>query len=575
MTITQTDESIQQKPLRLWPGVLIVVIQWLARFVVPIFVPKALIYGVLGGVVGGLAIVVWWAFFSRAPRMERWGAILVMIAAVLATPLVLHESVANGMMGLMFAIYAIPGISLAFVLGVVVSRRFSDRTRRVVMVASILLACAIWTLVRTGGITGSADSDLAWRWSQTPEERLLAQTGDEPTALPSPPAAAETGANWPGFRGADRDGVVRGARLETNWSASPPVELWRRPIGPGWSSFAVRGDLLYTQEQRGNNEVVACYKTTTGQPVWTHRDAARFYESNGGAGPRGTPTFHNGRLYTLGATGILNALNATDGSVVWSRNAASDTKAALPGWGFAGSPLVIDDMVIVATAGSLAAYDIASGEPRWFGPQGGGGYSSPHRVKIDGITQIVLMGETGVIGVAPADGTRLWEHPWKGTPIIQPALTADGNLLVIEGDGSDLRRIAVAHESGNWTVKERWTSYGLRPNFNDLVVHNGYAFGFDGGVLACIDVENGEQKWDGGSYGYGQLVLLPDQALLLVISEKGDLALVKAASDQFTELARFPAIKGKTWNHPVLVGDVLLVRNGQEMAAFRLPVTAR
>jgi len=575
MTITQTDESTQQKPLRLWPGVLIVVIQWLARFVVPIFVPKALIYGVLGGVVGGLAIVVWWAFFSRAPRMERWGAILVMIVAVVATPLVLHESVANGMMGLMFAIYAIPGISLAFVLGVVVSRRFSDRTRRVVMVASILLACAIWTLVRTGGITGSADSDLAWRWSQTPEERLLAQTGDEPTALPSPQAAAETGANWPGFRGADRDGVVRGARLETNWSASPPVELWRRPIGPGWSSFAVRGDLLYTQEQRGNNEVVACYKTTTGQPVWTHRDAARFYESNGGAGPRGTPTFHNGRLYTLGATGILNALNATDGSVVWSRNAASDTKAALPGWGFAGSPLVIDDMVIVATAGSLAAYDIASGEPRWLGPQGGGGYSSPHRVKIDGITQIVLMGETGVIGVAPADGTRLWEHPWKGTPIIQPALTADGNLLVIEGDGSDLRRIAVAHESGNWTVKERWTSYGLRPNFNDLVVHNGYAFGFDGGVLACIDVENGEQKWDGGGYGYGQLVLLPDQDLLLVISEKGDLALVKAAPDQFTELARFPAIKGKTWNHPVLVGDVLLVRNGQEMAAFRLPVAAR
>jgi outer membrane protein assembly factor BamB len=575
MTITQTDESIQQKPLRLWPGVLIVVIQWLVRFVVPLIIPKALIYGVLGGVVGGLAIVVWWAFFSRAPRIERWGAVLVMIAAVLATPLVLHESVANGMMGLMFAIYAIPGISLAFVLGVVVSRRFSDRTRRVVMVASILLACAIWTLVRTGGITGSADSDLAWRWSQTPEERLLAQTGDEPTALPSPPAAAETGANWPGFRGADRDGVVRGARLETNWSASPPVELWRRPIGPGWSSFAVRGDLLYTQEQRGNNEVVACYKTTSGQPVWTHRDAARFYESNGGAGPRGTPTFHNGRLYTLGATGILNALNATDGSVVWSRNAASDTKAALPGWGFAGSPLVIDDMVIVATAGSLAAYDIASGEPRWFGPQGGGGYSSPHRVKIDGITQIVLMGETGVIGVAPADGTRLWEHPWKGTPIIQPALTADGNLLVIEGDGSDLRRIAVAHESGNWTVKERWTSYGLRPNFNDLVVHNGYAFGFDGGVLACIDVENGEQKWDGGGYGYGQLVLLPDQDLLLVISEKGDLALVKAAPDQFTELARFPAIKGKTWNHPVLVGDVLLVRNGQEMAAFRLPVTAR
>ena len=120
--------------------------------------------------------------------------------------------------------------------------------------------------------------------------------------------------------------------------------------------------------------------------------------------------------------------------------------------------------------------------------------------------------------------------------------------------------------------QERWTSRGLKPSFSDFVVHDGHAFGFDGAILACIDVEDGTQKWKGGRFGQGQLVLLPDQDLLLVLSERGELALVEATSEQFTELARFPAIEGKTWNQPALVGDVLLIRKLQEMAAFRLPL---
>jgi len=439
------------------------------------------------------------------------------------------------------------------------------------MVATILLACGVWMLVRTGGVTGDFQPDLAWRWEKNPEERLLAQSDDEPMALPSAPGAVETGAGWPSFRGPDRDGIIRGVRIETDWSASPPVELWRRPIGPGWSSFAVRGNLLYTQEQRGEDEVVSCYSVTTGEPVWRHRDTARFWESNGGAGPRGTPTLSDGRVYTFGGTGILNVLDARDGSIVWSRNAASDTDAKLPYWGFSSSPLVVDDLVIVAASGNLVAYDLAIGDPRWFGQAAGGeGYSSPHLLTIEGIEQILQMSGDGATGVALADGTLLWEHQWPGTPIVQPALTAAGDVLISTDERSGIRRIAVAHEPDGWTIEERWTSKRLKPYFNDSVIHNGYAYGFDGPRLACIDVEDGMRKWKGGRYGRGQFVLLADQDLLLVLSEKGELALVEAVPGQFTEFARFPAIEGKTWNHPVLVGDILLVRNAQEMAAFRL-----
>jgi outer membrane protein assembly factor BamB len=550
--------------------VVIVVLQLLARFGLPIFVPEAGALGAIGAVLGGVAIVVWWVFFSRAPWLERWAAVILMIVTLVATPRILHESIRTGAMGFLFFLYAIPFLSLAFVVWAVASRRLSDRPRRVAMVATILLACGGWAFLRTGGITGEGTSDFQWRWTETPEERLLTQAGDEPARLPSVPAALDVEADWPGFRGPGRDSIIPGARIETDWSASPPLELWRRPIGPGWSSFALRGDRLYTQEQRGNDEVVSCYSATTGDLVWRHRDAVRFWESNAGAGPRATPTLSGGRVYTFGATGLLNALDAGDGTVVWSRNAASDTDAKIPGWGFANSPLVVDDVVIVH-AGALVAYDLATGDPRWSGPTGLS-YSSPHLLTIDGVAQILMLSGAGAASVAPEDGTLLWEDPWP-SGIVQPALTADGDVLIsgngVSG-GTGIRRIAVAHGPGGWTSEERWTSTGLKPNFNDFVVHEGHAFGFDGSILACIDLKDGKRKWKGGRYGNGQLVLLPDQDLLLVISEQGELALVAAAPDRFTELARFPAIEGKTWNHPVLSGDLLLVRNGQEMAAFKL-----
>ncbi|NQT26245.1 PQQ-binding-like beta-propeller repeat protein [candidate division KSB1 bacterium] len=493
-----------------------------------------------------------------------------MIIGLFATRFILHESMAKAGMGLLFPIYAIPIITLAFVVWALICNRFSDGLRRATMVVTILIACSVWALFRYGGITGGGEPDFSWRWAETIEENLLDQAGDETLMLPTDTAITEIEVKWPGFRGPNRDGIIHDVQIETDWSASPPVEMWRRPVGPGWSSFAVSGNLIYTQEQRGDDEVVACYKLTTGEPLWRHQDAVRFWEAQGGAGPRGTPTLSDGRIYALGATGILNVLNASNGSVVWSRNVGIETNAEVPTWAFSSSPLIADDKVIIAAAGTLIAYELDTGDLHWSKPYEGDCYSSPHLLNIDGVDQVLFQNKVGTISVLPSDGTLLWEYSWPGHPIVQPAQIADGDILVSADERSGVRRISVANGPDGWTVEERWTSTQIKPYFNDSVVHNGHVYGFDGPKLACLDIEDGTRKWKGGRYGRGQFVLLADQDLLLVLSEKGELALVEAVPDQFTELARFPAIEGKTWNHPVLVEDILLVRNGQEMAAFRL-----
>ena len=606
------NERTSRKPLRLWPGVVAAVLLVLVGYVIPIFAPEYAGYGMIGAAVCALMVILWWVLFSRARWYERAGAIVLVFGAVFAEKYVVHASIAGGAMGNLTYVLAIPTLSVALVAWAAVSRRVGAGARGAAVVVALLLGCLPWMLVRTGGITASGASDFHWRWTKTPEERLLAQA-DEPKAVPPAAAAAEIStppvianpeekptkaapsplpatteavgpvvtakrAEWPGFRGPDRDSVIRGVQISTDWSSSPPVQMWRRPIGPGWSSFAVNGNLLYTQEQRGGEEVVSCYRVSTGEPVWRHRDATRFWESNGGAGPRGTPTLSNGRAYTLGATGILNALDAGNGAVVWSRNVASDVHAKIPMWGISSSPLVVDDVVIVAAGGKLAAYNVATGTPRWSGRGSGFSYSSPHLVTIDGVAQVLFMSGPGTTSVSPATGTVLWEHAWPGGAIVQPGLTGDGGILtstISMNGGLGMRRLDVAHGAGGWKVDERWTSIGLKPYFNDFVVHKGHAFGFDGNILSCIDLQDGKRVWKGGRYGNGQLVLLADQDLLLVLSEEGELALVSATPDEFKEVAKFPVLNGKTWNHPVLVRDVLLVRNGEEMAAFRLSLAGR
>ena len=592
------------RPLRLWPGFIGAAIVVAGLGLAPLVYRPAAEYGQIAGMIGAFVTLVWWLFFSRARWVERLGALAAMAVAVAAFRPLADPTITGGAMGLLQYALSVPAMGLGLVAWAAAARGLAARARLATLPIAMVVAAGSLLLLRTNGIGGGTMFDLRWRWEPTAEQRLLAETKDDPAtapaapvaapvetpaaAVPAPesvpppeaapaseaaPAASSRAPEWPGFRGAERNGVVRNVRIATDWAASPPAELWRRRIGPGWSSFSVHGDLIYTQEQRGEDEIVACYRLSTGEPVWWHRDPVRFYESNAGAGPRGTPTLSDGRVYAMGATGVLNALDARTGAVVWSRNAATDTKIAIPDWGFSSSPIVIDGVVIVATAGTLAGYDATTGAPRWVGPRHEFSYSSPQSVTLNGVRQVLLLSPPGVVSVAPSDGKLLWEHASEGGAIVQPAVTPDGDILIsgLAGTGGGgVRRLAVTQASDKWSVQERWMSNGLKPYFNDYVVHRGHAYGFDGSILSSIDLADGTRKWKGGRYGAGQLILLADQDLLLVVSEEGGLALVNASPDKFTEVARAPAIEGKTWNHPVLVGNTLLVRNGEEMAAFRL-----
>ncbi len=572
VTSEADSKAEAKKKLRLLPGVILVSIQWLLRFVVPSFAeePSIVMGSIMGSLIFGLGVLLWWAFFSRAAIIERLIGVGLIIAALFVAPTILHESITGGMMGFMFGMYAIPAMCLALVAWAVATRDWTGNVRLTSMVGAIALAALVFGVLRTDGIEGDGTSQFAWRWSETSEAKLLDQvSGDVDTA---PMATAITmDVAWPGYRGPNRDGIVRSANIATDWQASPPKELWRRSVGPAWSSFAVQGDVFYTQEQRGDDEIVACYRLSDGEPIWMHRNNVRFYESNAGAGPRGTPTLYGGNVYAFGATGLLDALDASDGTRIWSRDVSKDADKNVPMWGFSSSPLVVDSVVIIAAVGKLMGYDLAGGELLWSGPRGGHGYSSPHLFKLDGVQQVLQLSSTGAVSLSAKDGAVLWQYDWPGGGrICQPAVAPNGDLLIAEGETRSLRRVSVQNNGGNWQIEEKWTTNRLKPYFNDFVVHEGNIYGFDGRILTCVDLETGDRKWKGGRYGHGQMVLLANQDLLVVLAEKGDIALVSATDDKFSELGRVPAIKSKTWNHPVLVDDVLLVRNGEEMAAFKL-----
>jgi outer membrane protein assembly factor BamB len=478
----------------------------------------------------------------------------------------------------------LPLVMTAWVLWMIVAKIAPASWRWAGSILVVGLTFAYFTLIRMDGLDSNLRANISWRWTPSAEDLFLAEKdspADRATHVRKSTQAAMTVAlrpgDWPEFRGPDRDGVFRGVRIVTNWNTAPPQLVWRRRAGPAWSSVIVVGGRLYTQEQRGEQEAVVCYDAATGQELWSHEDTTRFFESVSGAGPRATPTFTDGCIFALGGTGILNCLDAGSGNRCWTRNIAADADARPPQWGYSGSPLVTDGLVIVFAGGdgdkNLLAYRANSGEPAWAAPAGRMSYSSPQLATLAGRRQCLMLSDYGLTAVDPASGAVLWKGgaEMPGAPrTIQPHAVGPDQLLVGTYELASVTLLDVKPDGDAWHAAPRWTSKDLKPEFPDLVVYNGHAYGFDVSIFCCIDLSTGKRCWKEGRYGRGQVVLLADQGLLLVTSEGGEAVLLAADPQRHQELGRFRALDGKTWNHPVIAHNRLYVRNAEEIACYEL-----
>jgi outer membrane protein assembly factor BamB len=409
-----------------------------------------------------------------------------------------------------------------------------------------------------------------------------ATAGPAPNAEPAPVEGASQaegsseGASWTDFRGPNRDGRYTVPAIRTSWPREGLPRLWKQPVGGGYASFVVAEGRAFTIEQRRNQEVVAAYDVESGRELWTNAWAANFQESMGGDGPRATPTYHEGRIYALGAEGELRVLDAVKGSLVWRRNILTDNNASNLTWGMSAAPLIVDEKVIVLPGGSggrsVVAYNKATGDVVWRSLDDEQSYTSPMLVTLGGVRQLLVVSASRAMGLTVDNGRLLWEYPWRtfnGINVAQPIVFShNGNdrVFLSASYGTGAAVFELTRDGDGFQAKTVWENQRMKNKFSSSVLHNGSIYGLDESILACIDANTGEQKWKGGRYGYGQIMLAGDH--LIVLTEDGDVVLVRATPARHEELARFEALRGKTWNHPIIADGRLLVRNIQEMAAF-------
>jgi len=415
-----------------------------------------------------------------------------------------------------------------------------------------------------------SNSDPPPATASSAEERNANSSSSSDGEKTAPPAHQAN--YWTSFRGRNRDGRYDESSVLTQWPSSGLPMLWKQPIGGGYASFVVAGGVAFTIEQRRDQEVAAAYDVRTGRELWTTGWPAAFSESMGGDGPRATPTWDSGRVYALGAVGDFRCLDAKTGKVLWSKNILKDNGASNLQWGMAASPLVVDEKVIVlpgGSSGSIVAYNKVTGTPVWKVLKDQAAYSSPALVTLAGRRQVLVMTGSRAVGINPSDGELLWEYPWstyQGISAAQPIVVDHNHVFISAGYGKGAALLEVNDTSDGMMARAVWENNSMKNKFNSSVLHEGFIYGLDEGILTCIDASTGERKWKGGRYGYGQVMLASGH--LIITSDDGDVVLVKATPSGHNEFARFHAVEGKTWNCPAISGGLLLVRNQTEMACF-------
>jgi len=443
-------------------------------------------------------------------------------------------------------------------------------TRGKVLGASVVLLLAV--LFRYDGLTGGFFPRFVWQWSPKPAKEMPQLAGEiakEGAAFPT-----EGPENFPRFLGEEMSNWVSGELLAEDWFKNPPKELWRKQIGEGWASFSVAGGYIFTMEQRGKKEVTVCYELATGDAAWVHAEDVRFEESMGGDGPRSTPTIADGRVFSYGAEGILNCFDARTGDRIWGKNVLEEAGHEVPMWAKSCSPLVVEGKVIVSLgekAQCLAAFDVATGKQIWTGGEDGASYSSPVVANLAGQQQLVAIMKKSVKGLSIEDGSEFWSFP-IGNPqgnCASPRIVRNDAVLTSAGYGYGSHLLEIKDGADGFEAHELWKSRDLKAKFADFVVRGDFVYGLSEKDLVCLSLSDGVAEWEGKNFGHGQMLGIGDH--LIIQSEKGKVYVVEASPDGEEIVSEFKALGSKTWNHPVLAGRILLVRNDREMVAFEYP----
>ena len=518
---------------------------------------------------------------SVPPRRTRW-AIALGIIVLAAAAIVYVQQQEELTVGFRF-MYSFLCVAVGYLLMLLWTLFFTGlywRTRLLIVAVALAAPVTWFSLLRIEeSIDGSGRPRFRWVWQQPapPKDEGLsaAKPKTEPVDLKT-----TTPNDYPRFLGAQEQPIVHGILPAHDWSAQPPKKLWHQRIGVGWSAFAVVGPYAVTQEQIGDEELVICYEVETGKVRWTHADPVRFEDKQGGDGPRATPTIVGGRVYVMGATGILNCLDGATGEKAWAHDVLKENNQSNIIWGKSCSPLVVGDVVVVTggKAGpTLLAFDKESGKEIWRTEEKDeSSYASPALARnLAGRDQILITNATRMTAHDAKDGRLLWSHPSPGGMAVcaQPVLLPGDRVLMPGGAGGGCALLHVTENSdGTMSVSEVWRTNQMKPGFATMVVRGDYLYGLDDDTLACLDLKTGRRKWKerAGRYGWGQVLLAEDT--LIVQADTGEVVLVEATPEKFHELARYPMLEGKTWTNPALSGNRLLVRNDRWAACYELPL---